>query len=532
MVSFVRFNSICGGALKTKTLYILLLAVLLSTCLAGCSDKVRLPSTEQLTEFNKAGPCGPAVDMQRVVRAKMEAGPYRVVPGDVLELSMPIVLQVLVTEVPDFPDKIAPYLCRVGDDGLIVLPMVGQIQAAGKTLPQIESAIINAYYPTYTRTRPSVIARVAEYKTHKVAISGAVQKPGFYELRTDQLSLVALLMQAGGIIEEGAARIKITHTSPAKADIIDKQALSQSTKADRIKFAPHYLGSSQDDDSDAQMTFQQSSPSSTIGRLTIKHQQTILLSEQIDITDEIQRWAILDKLAKTNPRVETSEVGRIWARLCELAKLLNNPGIQKTEDRRQETEDRIQKTYSEPQLSRARLGEAIASDNDEGRWTNDNGRMAKDNRSVNETIVLPVKGLNIPFADVALNAGDIVEVEPLDVSVFTVVGLVNKPGNFPYPPNAQYNLMQAIAFAGGLDIIAEPRYAAVYRLKADGMIVRATFEIIRAKGAQLTEALNIHVKPGDIVAIEHTPRTRSNLFLERMFRVNVGAYIPLTDVWD
>lgn len=119
----------------------------------------------------------PTVDMQRVVRAKMDAGTYRVVSGDVLELSMPVVLQVLVTELPDFRDKIAPYLCRVGDNGVITLPMVGDIQAVGKTLPEIESAIIDAYYPVYTKTRPSVVARVAEYKMHKVSIIGAVQKP-------------------------------------------------------------------------------------------------------------------------------------------------------------------------------------------------------------------------------------------------------------------------------------------------------------------------------------------------------------------
>ena len=139
-----------------------------------------------------------------------------------------------------------------------------------------------------------------------------------------------------------------------------------------------------------------------------------------------------------------------------------------------------------------------------------------------------MRGLNIPFADVALSAGDTVVVEPLRMSFFTVIGLVNKPGNFPYPPDEQYNLMQAIAFAGGLDQVTDPRFAAIYRLKEDGSIVRTAFQIIRAENvSQLTDALNVAIKPGDIVAVENTPRTRTNAFLQRIFNINVGAYVPL-----
>jgi len=46
-------------------------------------------------------------------------------------------------------------------------------------------------------------------------------------------------------------------------------------------------------------------------------------------------------------------------------------------------------------------------------------------------------------------------------------------------------------------------------------------------GSGLTEALSVLIKPGDIVAVEHTPRTRTNRFLERIFKVNFGAYVPV-----
>jgi len=525
-VNFVKCRYIYGRVLNSKILFLFLLAILLSVYLAGCGDRVRLPSAEELSTFQAAGPSVPTVDMQRVARAKMEVGTYRIVPGDVLELNMPIILQFLVTEAPDFPDKIAPYLCRVLDNGTIVLPMAGEIRAAGKTLAEIELAIIDAYYPTYARTRPSVIARVTEYKTHKVSITGAVQNPGIYELRSDQMSLVALLMRAGGIIKEGAVRIRITHAERTQT-VSDNQF-----HIERPMPRPVNLGSNQNNGTDVQMTFQQTSRSSTIGRLTIRQEQIILLSEQIDITNENQRWSILDKLAETQPRIATEEVGRIWVRLCELAELLNNPNSSVSNNN-----ESIQAAslVTDRDIYTANSRQTTGSNSIQRKFNGglevtepeyiEAGETGSD-----ETFVLPIRGLNIPFADVVLQEGDTVIVEQLEMPLFTVIGLVNKPGNFPYPPDVQYNLMQAIAFAGGLYRSAAPRYATVYRLKQDGSIVRAPFQLITSKkGTQLTEALNIPIKPGDIVAIEDTLRTRTNEFLRRIFNVHIGAYVPVTE---
>jgi protein involved in polysaccharide export with SLBB domain len=369
-----------------------------------------------LAEFETAGPSSPAVDMDRLVKAKIARGSYRVVPDEVLELTMPTILQIVTASEPAYSDRIAPiapYVCRVSETGTITLPVVGEIKAAGKTLAEIESAVINAYYPKYAVTRPSVFARVLEYKTAKVSITGAVQKPGIYSLRSDQMSLVSLVMEAGGIVDEGAALIRINHTD-------------ETMPAETIEAEP----------------------------------------------DE-------------------------------------------------PTEEKIKETMKEM------LGEISEQEKIKERAAT----IPNQNKQI-EPIILPVKGLNIPFADVAVNEGDSVVVERLTMPMFTVIGLVEKPGNVPYPPDVEYNLMQAIAFAGGLDIAADPRYATIYRLKADGTILRAPFQIIDSrKGSKLTESLSVPIKPGDIVAIEHTPRTRTNVFVDKMFRTSIGAYINMSDFW-
>jgi hypothetical protein len=145
-----------------------------------------------------------------------------------------------------------------------------------------------------------------------------------------------------------------------------------------------------------------------------------------------------------------------------------------------------------------------------------------------EAVVLPVRGLTIPFADVTLREGDTVVVERLKVQMFTVIGLVNRPNTYPYPSDVQYNLAQVIGLAGGLDRVADPRYAVVYRLKADGNIAQMCFDISKTVHRKdLPSTLEVTIQPGDIVAVEQTLQTRTKEFLSKIFNFSVGAYVPI-----
>jgi protein involved in polysaccharide export with SLBB domain len=144
-------------------------------------------------------------------------------------------------------------------------------------------------------------------------------------------------------------------------------------------------------------------------------------------------------------------------------------------------------------------------------------------------VLLPVVNANIPYRDIALDEGDTVVVEPVQMPLFSVLGLVSKPGNFPYPPGARYNLTQAIAFAGGLDPVARPYYATIYRIQEDGSVARAPFRLISKE--QFTAAMATPIRPGDVVAVENTPRTRMNTSIRELLRINAGFYITGQDIW-
>ena len=582
--------------------YIFLLTCI---CLVGCSDKVTLPSAEQLIEFENAGPVPPSIDMDRLVRAKISSGPYRVVPNEVLELTMPAILRVVTTDEADGAGRDAVYICRVSETGVITLPIVGEIQVAGKTLAQIESAVVDAYYPEYALTLPSVFARVMEYKTAKVSISGAVQTPGIYSLRNDQMSLVALIMEAGGIIDEGAALIRIIHSENyddyGSREIFEKEI--ENTKKEKYEpfntaLVEPSASTLQLRENDVQFSYKQLSKRSTAGVMKITFNNKILFNEQMDVTSEIERLVLLKQLSWKEPRVSIDDVGRKLSALAKEVKSIyrkteddsssisesisSYTNMNNTWDMKDTLHEKEQTTpgtrtfvnktatwpRAKPKLFRPDydrhnginnvLNKNIYSNTDS--YTDNSERNININKAINkelleildlvssknnvdeekknelpghESIILPVKGFNIPFVDVKLQEGDSVIVERLEQPLFSVVGLVSRPGNFPYPPDVEYNLMQALAFAGGLDPSAEPRYATIYRLNPDGTIVSAAFEIVHVgNSSQLTDALNTLIKPGDIISVEHTPRTRTKVFLDSIFRINIGTYFSLNDAWD
>ncbi len=535
-MSLPKYKSFVERAWKIQTLFILILTVLLSVCLAGCSDNVHLPSTQQLIEFENAGPVPPSIDMDRMVRAKIEGGPYRVVTGDALELTMPAVVRFITVEEIGSNTTVAPYISRVNTSGNITLPIVGDIEAAGRTLSRIESDIIDAYYPKHIVTRPSVFARVLDYKTTRVSITGAVQMPGIYALRSDQMSLVALLMEAGGIIDEGAALIRIIHSDQAisnNEDAVMKTAIQSFERPDGLnKMLPVKPAANQivANENEIPPFFWQAYSSSAVGALATRRGDKRLISEQADIANNSQRPVLVDRLAWNEPLVSTAHAeGELFPPAEPVGYGQPKSDLRNTATGAK-TNSNLESHTHYLQLS-AKADEVFAQDTAQISVPNRSLRIQRITETSrprkSESLALPVKGLNIPFADIALQDGDSVIVEPLQQPLFTVIGLINSPGNFPYPPDVKYTLMQAIGFAGGLNQIAEPRYATIYRLKRNSKCVSVTFPI--KNKSKLADASNTLIKPGDIIAVEQTPRTRSALFFNNVFRINVGTYWRLNE---
>lgn len=131
----------------------------------------------------------------------------------------------------------------------------------------------------------------------------------------------------------------------------------------------------------------------------------------------------------------------------------------------------------------------------------------------------------IPLSDVALLGGETLVVQPAEERAFSVIGLVKKTGIFEYPLPRRYNLMQALATAGGVDETAAPRYATIYRRRADGSVLGATFKI---DGTDLTDASNVLIKDGDVIAVDHTQGSWLRQFFSQVFGFRASVNVSGT----
>ncbi len=174
---------------------------------AGCGGPVS--SVEQLKEFEEAGPFASDTETDGSIPVALHLGPYRVIPGDVLELQMPAVLRVLSSEFSEWLKPMygrkdyEPYLVRVSDAGTITLPIVGEISAASRTLSEIEASIIDAYYPKYVVNPPMVVCEVVKYQRENervFTVLGLVNLPNAFPYPPDtQYNLMEALAFAGGL---------------------------------------------------------------------------------------------------------------------------------------------------------------------------------------------------------------------------------------------------------------------------------------------------------------------------------------------
>ncbi len=83
--------------------------------------------------------------------------------------------------------------------------------------------------------------------------------------------------------------------------------------------------------------------------------------------------------------------------------------------------------------------------------------------------------------------------------------------------------MQAIAMAGGVDPIADPPYATVFRKDLEtGEIIPATFPI---KGNGLVASSALEIKPGDVIYIGHSAGSWTRAFAAEIFQINIGYFV-------
>ena len=111
-------------------------------------------------------------------------------------------LQISVFEVPDLNITV-----RVSENGMINLPLLGEVKAEGLNRLELEKKIAAMLEKNYLKNAQVTIF-IKEYQSKKISVMGAVKNPGMYDLIGRQ-SLLQLLSMAGGLSEQAGDTVTI-----------------------------------------------------------------------------------------------------------------------------------------------------------------------------------------------------------------------------------------------------------------------------------------------------------------------------------
>jgi len=128
------------------------------------------------------------------VAAAVEGSDYRIGRQDLLEIKVFGVDELNQT-------------ARVGEDGTISMPLLGSLRVEGRTKTDLEQHIAALLAERFVRD-PQVTVFVREYESKKVAVSGAVKKPGSYEM-LGRKTLLEMLSLAGGLDKDPGEEIVV-----------------------------------------------------------------------------------------------------------------------------------------------------------------------------------------------------------------------------------------------------------------------------------------------------------------------------------
>ncbi len=121
--------------------------------------------------------------------AQRVEGLYRIQPEDVLAIRID-------------PANIV-HEASVGRDGLISVPQIGVVRAAGLTISELEQAIANRFIQLDLLRNPRVSVSIRYLHRPKVSVLGMVNRPGSFEFKDGDRVLDALSL-AGNYIPERA----------------------------------------------------------------------------------------------------------------------------------------------------------------------------------------------------------------------------------------------------------------------------------------------------------------------------------------
>ena len=143
-----------------------------------------------------------------VMPAGAQAPDYRLQPEDILNIT--------VYEQPDLTTR-----ARIASEGNIILPLLGEIKAAGLTVNDLNDKIEALLKKDYL-VNPQVQIFIEKYRIRQISVLGAVRGPGKYDMHTErETTLLEAIAMAGGFSDVASVnRTRVIRNEDGKERII------------------------------------------------------------------------------------------------------------------------------------------------------------------------------------------------------------------------------------------------------------------------------------------------------------------------
>lgn len=148
------------------------------------------------------------------------AAEYVLQPGDVIEIT--------VVEHPEFSGK-----HKIRPDGRINYPVVGEIDVASLTCPQLVKLMqgkLSAYV-----NNPAVSVSIEAYYANKIYVIGGVRKPGEYQI-FEPIDAMRALAMCGGLVKPKIRKIKIIRSDGEVITVSMREFWGDETRRDNRRW--------------------------------------------------------------------------------------------------------------------------------------------------------------------------------------------------------------------------------------------------------------------------------------------------------
>ncbi len=408
---------------------------------------------------------------------------YQIGPTDILDISI----------LDLFRDGQETLLRReVSDTGYIDLPLLDdRIPAEGLAKEQLKQSIADAYSPNILRD-PTVSVTLIARRQSVYSISGAVDRPGTYNIRRRGMRVLEAIAQGGGITQANIPWVLVIRHAPAKRVRADGSAVEGSGNGGGnlpdLPTLPDLPDTGGDEEpADANDTATPADTSDLDRRI-----RDLIDPEGGDANDV------------TPSALTLSENGGDGQKLRE--------GAAKGESRW------IRSGGESIRVEQVTAGDAIKPNGDDE--LKDPYGWAGTDMGDSEIIALNRKKLEQgdPMMNIVLRDNDVVQVPTLEVGEFYVMGEISRPGVYSLT-GREVTVKMAIAAAGGFGAVAWPENTILIRRVADNAEQIAPLDL---QAIFQGERPDVMLKPNDVIAIGSDIRAPFYAVIRNAFRMTYG----------